>query len=274
MKRCSTCNRTYTDPNLSFCVDDGTPLTTVNSGDEATVVSRRAGESGTDNGWSSAPYQPPSYVPPAAQPARRRRVWPWVVGILGAFILGIIAISIAAAILAPRFMRARQNEPARRSAEPTTNANRSENLNAAPAPENTNTGANVNTDVNVDIPPPTDHEAVLAQLTDLENEWTVANINADKRKLDRILADDYVGAAAEGGMQSKAEYIRTIQRDTQVEKWEFKDLKLTLAGDRATLSGRIKYETRDRDLNYDFTDKFVWRDGRWQATGSEVTPRN
>src|SRR5215208_6273037 len=74
MKRCSTCNRTYTDPNLSFCVDDGTPLTTVNSEDEATVVSPR--ESGTDNGWNTTAYRPPSYVPPPGQVPRRRRGLP------------------------------------------------------------------------------------------------------------------------------------------------------------------------------------------------------
>ena len=37
----------------------------------------------------------------------------------------------------------------------------------------------------VNTPPPTDQEQVLAQLTNLEQEWTVANINADKKKLDR-----------------------------------------------------------------------------------------
>jgi len=27
------------------------------------------------------------------------------------------------------------------------------------------------------------------------------------------------------------------------------------------------------DLKFEFLDKFVWRDGRWQATGSEVKRR-
>src|ERR1043166_2958855 len=26
MKRCPTCDRTYTDPSLNFCLEDGTPL--------------------------------------------------------------------------------------------------------------------------------------------------------------------------------------------------------------------------------------------------------
>ncbi|HKG48009.1 MAG TPA: nuclear transport factor 2 family protein [Pyrinomonadaceae bacterium] len=271
MKRCSTCNRTYTDPNLKFCIDDGTPLTTVETDDDTTVVRPRDNE---DDDWNAAAYRPPtsSYVPPGAEPVKKpRRVWPWIVGIGGAFLLGLVAISIAAAILVPRMMRARQNERARVNVNPPRNSNSAPNRNANTA-ESSN--ANNNSTENVATPPPADPEQVLAQLTALENEWTVANLNADKKKLDRILADDYVGQAGEdGGLQSKAEYIETIERDTQIEKWEFSDLKLTLAGDRATLSGIITYFSRDRSVSFDFTDKFVWRDGRWQATGAELKQR-
>ena len=92
MKRCSTCNRTYTDPNLRFCIDDGTPLTDVESEtDETTVVTPHKQE----DSWNAVAYQPPSpYVPPGGQ-TKRRRVWPWLVGIAGAFMLGIVVIAIA-----------------------------------------------------------------------------------------------------------------------------------------------------------------------------------
>ena len=122
--------------------------------------------------------------------------------------------------------------------------------------------------------PPSNHDQVLAQLKDLENDWTTANLNADKKKLDRILADDYAGQESEeGGLQTKKEYIDTIERDSQVEKWEFSNLSLALAGDRATLSGIITYFVRDRSVSFDFKDRFVWRDGRWQATGAELKRR-
>ena len=269
MKRCSTCNRTYTDPNLKFCIDDGTPLAEVETDDDTTVVRPR----GEDDELNAIPYRPPSsYVPPGTgQVNKPRRVWPWIVGIAGAFLLGILAISIAATILVPRLLRARQNERV------TVNTNQRGNSNTA-ANRNTNTAESSNTNSNVtesvDAPPPGDRAQVLEQLKQLENEWTVANLNGDKKKLDRILADDYVGQAnEEGRLQSKAEYIREIERDTQVEKWEFSDLSLTLAGDRATLSGIITYFLRDRTLSFDFKDKFVWRDGRWQATGAELKQR-
>lgn len=269
MKRCSTCSRTYTDPNLSFCIEDGTPLTPMDPVDESTVVSPRG------TGADEAAYRPPGgYVAPPVQ-ARRRRVWPWVVGILGAFLLGIVAISIAAAILVPRWIRSGQNQ--RVVIRDPGNTNQAQNSNSV-EPANSNTNANVNSNSNanvtIDVPPPADHDQVLAQLTDLENDWTLANINDDKAALERILADDYVGPTPDGGLQTKAEYIRTNRRDTRIEKWDFDDLKLNLIGDRATLSGKITYEIKDEDdLKFDFIDKFVWRDGRWQATGSVVKPR-
>jgi hypothetical protein len=195
-------------------------------------------------------------------------MWPWVVGIAGAFILGILAISIAALILVPRM----RNQPEHRrviiSEQPNSNT-ATENSNA-----NTAETSNANSNSTVDSPPPANNDQVLAHLKDLENEWMVANINADKKKLERILADDYVGQANEGGLETKAEYLGRIERDTQTEKWEMSNEKLTLTGDRATLAGIVTFFLRDgRVGSFDFKDKFVWRDGRWQATGSELKPR-
>jgi hypothetical protein len=261
MKRCSTCNRTYTDPNLSFCIDDGTPLTPVAPDDETTVVKPR----GNDDEWNAVAYRPPSpYAPPSAQPKPRRRVWPWVVGIGGAFILGLLAISVAALIMVPR-MRTRQTYRTRAP------INVPENTNTVPG----NINANSNSTGNVNTPPPANQEQVLAHLKNLENEWMVANVNADKKKLDLILADDYVGQSGpEGGLETKAEYLERTERDTQIQKWEMTEEKLTLTGDRATLAGIVTFFLRDgRVGSFDFKDKFVWRDGRWQATGSELTAR-
>jgi hypothetical protein len=258
MKRCSTCNRTYTDPNLSFCIDDGTPLTPVATDDETTVVKPRE-----DDEWNAVAYQPPRpYTTLGAQP-KPRRLWPWVVGIAGAFILGILALSIFFMIMVQR--RFRENERPRVEIGQPTNSNS--------VPDNIN--ANSNSSGNVNTPPPANHDQVLSHLKNLENEWMVANINADKKKLDLILADDYVGQSGpEGGLETKAEYLKRTERDDQIQKWEMSEEKLTLTGDRATLAGIVTFFLRDgRVGSFDFKDKFVWRDGRWQATGSELTPR-
>ena len=279
MKRCPTCNKTYTEEHLSFCIDDGTPLTDVVEEDESTVVDARNSGQGDNqerrDDWNAVAYKPPqAYVPPGGS-AKGGRVWPWVLGVVSVLVLGLMGLAIAAILLVPRMIQS-----ANRQAPPASNENLGNNQNqdsdsAKSADSETNKNANTKTESEPDklnTPPPANKEQVLAQLTDLENEWTMANINADKKKLDRILADDFVGQTQERGTEGKAEYLRTIERDTTVQKWEFDGLQVALHGDRATLMGRLKLHTDQGEDTYRFTDRFVWRDGRWQATGSEVEP--
>ena len=99
----------------------------------------------------------PTFLP--APTVKRRRVWPWVVGIGGAFILGIVAISMAAAILAPRMIRPDCAERDRR----TRNDKPEQRIRTSPVTADSNSKAN-NRLNDVETPPPTDHEQVLAQL--------------------------------------------------------------------------------------------------------------
>lgn len=239
--------------------------------EEATLVMPSPGtpaESSSGSRPPVPPYQPPgSYIPPA--PQHKRRVWPWVVALLVIVLALLVGLGIAAALIIPSMLRAANAN----TANSNTNVSRRESYNSN---LNTNSDAvNENqkndSDLEETSSPPTDEEEVLADLTDLEHEWTVANINADKKKLDRILADDYVGVSSEGKSQGKAEYLKTIQRDTTIQKWDFENLKASLKGDRATLTGIIKLQIDNQEVAYRFTDKFVWRDGRWQATSSEVS---
>ena len=145
-------------------------------------------------------------------------MWPWVVGIAGAFVLGLLAISVAALIMVPRLRRERERQ------NPHITVRQPDNSNTANSniPENIN--ANSNSSGNANTPPPANQEQVLAHLKNLENEWMVANINADKKKLDLILADDYVGQSGpEGGLETKAQYLERTERDTQIQKCEMSE---------------------------------------------------
>ena len=295
MKRCPTCNKTFTDQNLSFCLDDGTPLVPVDVsadettivGDETTRVSPSPNLSDSSGAYKprdwQADYQPPGSYATGAPPSKRK-VWPWIVGILALLVIGVVGLGIAAAVLIPNLMRSAANRNSSRANanverqmgdRSLNNNNPAPNTNSDELTENTNTNADPDganqEDENTTLPP-TDAEKVLADLTELEQEWTVANINADRQKLDRILADDYVGTSSDGKSQGKADYLQTIKRDTSIQKWDFEDLKVELKGNRAALLGVIRLQLTDREVGYSFTDKFVWRDGRWQAVGSEVTP--
>lgn len=294
MKRCPTCQRTFTDDHLTFCVDDGTPLSSENapaaetSSDEVTRVSpssRRdedysARKADSESTGSTPPYQPPgAYLPPGYTPAKRR-AWPWVLGLIALVLVVIVGFGVAAAVFIPRALRASRSANANENANrnygyPDTNRNSNSNSRESGNENgNDNDNDNHNSETNDATPAPTDQAAVLAELRDLEDEWTIANINADKKKLNRILADDYVGIT-DGRVQGKADYLKTVERDTSIQHWEFEDLKVTLNGDRASLTGILRLDVRDQkgqdqELTFRFTDKFVWRDGRWQATASEV----
>lgn len=261
-------------------VDTSSEEPTIVLPDEATLVLPSSGKTDTSSAGPTAAtnptiaaYQPPgSYLPPGfSSQQAKRKTWPWVVGILAVLLIIFAGLGIAAAIFIPRMMRASSSPNSNLNA----NVNRGINENSNVSGSNSNSAednVNDNSDAEDTSSAPTDEDEVLAQLTDLEHEWTAANINADKKKLDRILADDYVGISGDGKSQGKAEYLRTIERDTTIQKWDFEDLKVSLIGDRATLNGIIRLQVQGKEAAYSFTDKFVWRDGRWQAVGSVVTP--
>jgi hypothetical protein len=275
MKRCPTCNKTFTDRNLSFCIDDGTPLAPVDDPlDESTVVSPSARESEDRLGGPTGEEPVPAYQPPGGQippgfPPPKRKVWPWVLGLLLLLLLVIAGIGAAAWFYFQplKYVTANTN-----TSNTNANVDRGDNpnWNSNNSTDQNENNANNNQEGSDTTPAPTDEAAVLADLTNLEHEWTVANINADKKELNRILADDYVGTS-DGKAQGKADYLRTVTRDDRIQKWDFDDLKVSLKGDRATLTGILRLKLRDGDEAYRFEDKFVWRDGRWQATSSEVT---
>ncbi len=286
MKRCPTCNKSFPDRNLSFCIDDGTPLIPVDDPpDEVTVVSPSARDgrsqaegssSGPDEG-AVPPYQAPGTYSTPGVSASKSRVWPWILGLLLLLVLVVVGMATVAWFYLKPLQRVsvNTNTTNTNTGSNNTNASNGDNGNWNSSNNNSNSGnenLNDNSEAADATPAPTDEAAVLADLTNLEHEWTVANINADKQKLNRILADDYVGGLIDGRSQGKAEYLRTIERDPTIEKWEFDDLKVSLKRDRATLTGSLRLKLKDQDVAYRFVDKFVWRDGRWQATGSEVTP--
>lgn len=102
MKVCPTCQKTYTEENLNFCLEDGSTLKPVSSAPPADTVlvnqtrmtppgQSTSGPSGgptspgggASGGWGSAPQQPYSMQPPA----KSSKTWIWVVGILAVVVL-------------------------------------------------------------------------------------------------------------------------------------------------------------------------------------------
>jgi hypothetical protein len=172
MKSCPSCNRTYTDASLNFCLEDGTPL--VNSAapgfdPNATIrytdpretktppppeVYRApappvyqanvpttsvpvTGAPATSHG-SQFGQQQPSLAGPGAQAKKTSVVW-WVLG--GILVVGVIGVGAVIMVIALASMGS------------NSNANSNRNTNSRTANRNANTNTNVaNTNTNATVP--------------------------------------------------------------------------------------------------------------------------
>ena len=162
MKRCPTCNRTYTDLSLNFCLEDGTPLTTAGPAapdPNATIRypdPRDTSEPPPTEIYRPAPPPPVSPRPtspappppqqqwrPMPQPAPQKKsnaVW-WILGGLAAVV--IIGVGLVVMLIALASLGANTNNS-------NLNANRgNENRNSNIANTNVNANTNSTTPANI-----------------------------------------------------------------------------------------------------------------------------
>ncbi|HSE18314.1 MAG TPA: hypothetical protein VLB46_14765 [Pyrinomonadaceae bacterium] len=162
MKRCPTCNRTYTDLSLNFCLEDGTPLTADAPPIDPNATIRYPSARDTQEPPPTEIYRPqpqvvtprPSLTPPpppsappwtpgpTAPPRKKSNAVWWVLGGLAAVLIigiGVVVMIIALASLGSSTNTSNLNSN-------TRNENRNSNINA-------NANANVaNANANATIP--------------------------------------------------------------------------------------------------------------------------
>ena len=120
MKRCPSCQRTYTDPSLNFCLEDGTPLINDAVPSPAPVefhhkpapLLNQVDPMGQPRQWSPVPPMPPR--------KKSNAIW-WVLGIL--LVAGILVVGAAIMIVALASMNSNANT--------TSNTNRNSNSRVA-----------------------------------------------------------------------------------------------------------------------------------------------
>jgi hypothetical protein len=152
MKRCPSCNRTYTDASLNFCLEDGTPLVSdvVPAYDPHATVRdqppRRTSEPPATEIYRekpllnqvpemSRPRQPPpqwSPTPQIQQQKKSNTVW-WVIG--GLAVVGVLGIGLIVMIMVLAGLGANDNTDNNSNSRVvntnrTTNTNRTANTNS------------------------------------------------------------------------------------------------------------------------------------------------
>ena len=163
MKSCPTCNRTYTDASLNFCLEDGTPLVS----SAAPGIDPNATIRYTDPRDTKAPaadaYDPtvqPSYQPlapgvshgssfgqqqqarlsgPGGPAKKSNAVW-WILG--GIVVLGVVVVGAAIMIIALVGMRSNSTANSNRANVNLRIPNRNGNTNTANV-SNANSNANL-----------------------------------------------------------------------------------------------------------------------------------
>ena len=144
MKRCPSCNRSYTDLSLNFCLEDGTPLVAdapPASDPNATMRYPSARETSEPPPTeiyrpdtplvNQVPAQPRQWTPtPSAIPPKKSNAIWWILG--GVAALGVIGIGLIIMVIALASMSS------------TSNVNSNANVNGRVANRNTNTEVNAN----------------------------------------------------------------------------------------------------------------------------------
>ncbi|MGH9929094.1 MAG: hypothetical protein ACREA9_07690 [Pyrinomonadaceae bacterium] len=159
MKSCPSCNRTYTDASLNFCLEDGTPLANTSApGIDPNATIRYTDPRDTKQPPAEAIRQslPPTYqvsTPiashgssfgqqqqsqlsvPGAPVRKSKAVW-WVLG--GLAVVGIIGIGAVIMIIALASLGSNSNANIDQANTNSRNVNRNANTNSNVADENAN----------------------------------------------------------------------------------------------------------------------------------------
>ncbi|HKO59859.1 MAG TPA: hypothetical protein VJV03_01755 [Pyrinomonadaceae bacterium] len=144
MKRCPTCNRTYTDTSLNFCLEDGTPLVAGASPMHDPNATIRYGEPPDTNPPPTEIYRQPApllnqvdvseqprqwVASPSSVPRKKSNAVWWILG--GVVVAGLIVVGVAVMILALASIGSNSNGNTNTNVANTRNTNtRTVNRNA------------------------------------------------------------------------------------------------------------------------------------------------
>jgi hypothetical protein len=150
MKRCPSCNRTYTDASLNFCLEDGSPLTQdgpppadpnatmryASARDTAEPPPTEIYHPSAQPFMPSQPAQPQWSPMPSAAPQKKSNALWWVLGSLA--VVAVLGIGLVVAFIAISNLGGNTNNS---NSNRVANANVNSNANVA---TNTNENSNAN----------------------------------------------------------------------------------------------------------------------------------
>ena len=113
-------------------------------------------------------------------------------------------------------------------------------------------------------------------LIDLEREWDAAFHSQNAAFIERVLADEFIATYGDGSRGDKAKELALAREfDQLVDSSHLDDFTVKVYRDTAVvwftqyLVGPVK--GKPTEVQYQYLDVWVVRDGRWQAIASQST---
>jgi ketosteroid isomerase-like protein len=109
----------------------------------------------------------------------------------------------------------------------------------------------------------------LDTLTALNRDYTASVQKGDVKRLEEILADDFMCSTPEGSLLDKAEYLKLTAQPVTTSGLVADDVRIRLLGDFAIIHARFNSRSADgKPRRGRYTDNWARRDGTWVAVSA------
>ena len=112
----------------------------------------------------------------------------------------------------------------------------------------------------------------LDTLTALNRDYVASVQNGDVKRLEEILADDFMCSNPDGSLLDKAEYLKLMAQPVTISGLGAENVRVRLLGDFAIIHARFNYRSADgKQRRGRYTDNWARRDATWIAVSAHVT---
>jgi len=106
----------------------------------------------------------------------------------------------------------------------------------------------------------------------LLDEWAAAYVKHDAATIGRILGEEFVMSAGRRDLQTRAEYLRKVEKDREPHASITRsDERVRVYGDTAVVTHVLTRTTRDRSFVFRVTDVCVQRGSQWRLVNRHIT---
>jgi ketosteroid isomerase-like protein len=120
--------------------------------------------------------------------------------------------------------------------------------------------------------PTFDSQSDETVLTDLNEGYVQAFMDADAGWYDAHLADDFVCIESDGSVLDKARFLEQAAAGPDVAAYRLAEVRIRQLGDVALIHATGVFTRRDGSTGTSrYTDVYAKRDGAWQAVSAQIT---